>query len=242
MNKICLIQNIFKDLWSVENFKLGLDRITPQAIIETPLVGRSIGTQRLEEIGLSWFKTFGIKQYKMEDLICDQDKIVIRWSASVKHVGPLSNLAPTGRIINFEGSTLFKMNELGLITELYTHSNVPYVLYKEFSFSTEYFLLNKHNTENNFLQIIRRIENLPLTDREITILSLWLCGVSIKETAKQLGNISLRTIENYRDNIKCKLNVHTKAQLFDLIRERGLLETLIHFARDKLSSMALILN
>lgn len=64
---------------------------------------------------------------------------------------------------------------------------------------------------------------VPLTDREKTILRLLAEGNSNKHVAREL-DISVRTVETHRRNIKRKLEVKTSAGLVKYAIEHGIVE------------------
>lgn len=66
-------------------------------------------------------------------------------------------------------------------------------------------------------------KEVPLTDREKTILCLLAEGNSNKHVAREL-DISVRTVETHRRNIKRKLNVKTSAGLVKYAIENGIVE------------------
>ncbi len=70
---------------------------------------------------------------------------------------------------------------------------------------------------------IRTATHQRLTRREIECLRFWLNGFSIKETARSLDGISIRTVQTFRENIKRKLQVKTYQQLFQSIQACGLM-------------------
>jgi two-component system response regulator NreC len=65
-------------------------------------------------------------------------------------------------------------------------------------------------------------EGQPLSDREGEVLRLIAEGLSYKEMADRLG-ISVKTVETYRERIKEKLNLHSRAEIVRYALERGLL-------------------
>ncbi|SCA54848.1 LuxR family transcriptional regulator [Candidatus Terasakiella magnetica] len=66
-------------------------------------------------------------------------------------------------------------------------------------------------------------KQVPLTDREKTILQLLAEGNSNKHVAREL-DISVRTVETHRRNIKRKLSVKTSAGLVKYAIENGIVE------------------
>ena len=65
-------------------------------------------------------------------------------------------------------------------------------------------------------------EGQPLSDREGEVLRLIAEGLSYKEMADRLG-ISVKTVETYRERIKEKLSLHSRAELVRYALEQGLL-------------------
>ncbi|MCP8689809.1 response regulator transcription factor [Marinobacterium sedimentorum] len=66
-------------------------------------------------------------------------------------------------------------------------------------------------------------DSQPLTPREETVLRLLAEGGSNKDIARTL-DISVRTVETHRQNIKTKLNIQTAAGLTRFAIEQGLVE------------------
>ncbi len=63
-----------------------------------------------------------------------------------------------------------------------------------------------------------RFPAIYFTEREAQTMFLLLRGGTLQEVAKYLG-LSVRTIEFYVKNMRMKLNVNTKKELVDLIRQ-----------------------
>lgn len=83
----------------------------------------------------------------------------------------------------------------------------------------EYLFLSIKNSDSHFL-----------TKREIEIISLWLSGYSIKESAAFL-NISLRTVEEYRARVKDKFSVKNKKCLYELAIKQQILDIYFQIAK-----------
>lgn len=93
-------------------------------------------------------------------------------------------------------------------------------------------VLNNSGSYINSVEMQNQIDKLTkegLSNREISVLSFWISGYSIKETAKIL-HASLRTIEDYRSKIKDKLHIKDKKNLYKIIRHLDSLEFCFDFA------------
>ena len=80
-------------------------------------------------------------------------------------------------------------------------------------------------TQNLFTQPITPTQSVknPLSRREEAVLKLVAKGESSKEIAKGL-NISYRTVETHRQNIKHKLDIHSTAELAKYAVNLGLVD------------------
>lgn len=80
-------------------------------------------------------------------------------------------------------------------------------------------------TQNLFSQPVKPTQAVqnPLTRREEAVLKLVAEGESSKKIASQL-NISYRTVETHRHNIKHKLDIHSTAELAKYAVNLGLVE------------------
>jgi LuxR family transcriptional regulator len=79
-------------------------------------------------------------------------------------------------------------------------------------------------TKQNRISFLRKIgvlkscyQNINLSKREVEIINLFLEGMSAKATAEQLV-ISRRTVESHFENIKAKLKVTLKSELFKVVK------------------------
>lgn len=59
-----------------------------------------------------------------------------------------------------------------------------------------------------------------LTEKERTVIALWLCGQTAKQSAPYL-KISDRTVEYHRERVKCKLGIYCASELHRAIFKSG---------------------
>ncbi len=76
---------------------------------------------------------------------------------------------------------------------------------------------------DTIVPIIRLTTGTKLTPREIECLGFWINGFSIKQTARALDNISIRTVQTFRDSLKKKLGVKSYQQLFQYVQQLELM-------------------
>jgi predicted ester cyclase len=73
---------------------------TPEAIIA--------GAEQFKEIYRQFRKTFSGIHVEIEDLISEDDKVAIRWFASMRHTGEGITVAPTKEAVSLPGATFFR--------------------------------------------------------------------------------------------------------------------------------------
>jgi len=54
-------------------------------------------------------QVYGEPRFVVEDLIAEDDKVLLRWSFTGKHIGPIMGVNPTGKQISVGGMNLFQM-------------------------------------------------------------------------------------------------------------------------------------
>ena len=72
-------------------------------------------------------------------------------------------------------------------------------------------------------QLVTHTSSLPLTDRQLEILTLLALGYSEKEVAPRLG-ISVRTARNHVANLYQRLGLHHRAEAVLMAVRYGLVE------------------
>lgn len=72
-----------------------------------------------------------------------------------------------------------------------------------------------------------------LNTKERAILALWICGESAKQSSRYL-NFSYRTVEHYRDKIRCKFGVMSTEELRRQVLLSDQFELVMQLARQLL--------
>ncbi len=53
--------------------------------------------------------TFDHIRYELHDLVAEGDRVAVRWTASMTHVGPFENMPPTGRRVTLQGFSIYEV-------------------------------------------------------------------------------------------------------------------------------------
>lgn len=226
-----LTQSFILPLWNDRKLEVIERYVAPDAEIRTTFInGTGAATLRksIEETFIA-FPTFKLT---LEEIIQQGERVTYKWSAMGEHKGSILNLPVTGKEMLFHGIA-FGTVKSGQIIQYHSHSNIPQTLYSYLEqlenktlFPTETILLSHENYEKEISDIIFSVVksvNVRLTRREVECLYFWLKGYSIKETARQLGDLSSKTIQVFRDKIRKKFEVNSYRNLVALLQKKGLL-------------------
>jgi DNA-binding CsgD family transcriptional regulator/predicted ester cyclase len=228
-----LTNNVVIPIWN--NKELGVidQYFAQEADIRTTFLSGK-GPLALKESVRQTFLAFPVFELKIEEIIQQDNRVTYKWNALCEHKGPILNIQATGKKLEFHGIVYAEINlERKLITQYHSFSNIPQTLYANIEpavkepFPIHVVLLEHENYEkeiSDLLFSITKRTGVRLTRREVECLNFWLRGYSIKETARQLGGLSAKTIQVFRDNLRKKFNVSTYHALFDLMRKSGTLD------------------
>lgn len=216
-----ITENLVIPLWNGKELEV-VDRFfTPTSDIRTTFLNGT-GPEVLKKSVQDTFAAFPSFEIKIEDVIQQENKLMYKWQAKAKHEGTILGIPATGKETKFSGMVFGELED-DKICVYHSFSNIPQVL-RELSLHAAHPAQNVHG---NIVEELRKTTEIPLTNREIECLSLWVKGCSIKVSATQMGNLSERTVQTYRENIKHKFRVKNFQKLFGIIQESGLLPALL---------------
>ncbi len=227
-----LTRGFILPLWNEKKVEVIDKYLSPSADIRTTfLVGK--GLEAFKESVKDTFNAFPDLALTLEEIVQQENRVTYKWSASAEHKGTILNIKPTGKKLFFHGIVFGEINQ-GLITQYHSFTNIPQVLYSNIeqslfvtnAFPSHAVLLNHENYDkeiSDLLFSIAKKTGARLTRREVECLNFWVKGYSIKETARQLGGLSVKTIQVFRDSIRKKFEVTSYRNLLDLMRKTGIL-------------------
>ncbi len=173
------------------------------------------GPEVLRKSALDTFQAFPIFEIRIEAIVEVNCQLIYLWQANAMHEGSIMGIPKTGLHMFFNGIIVCEIHNQ-MIVGYHAFSNIPQVLRNHY----ETFRLDPQTHVSTEL---RKLTNYPLTKREVECLSFWLKGCSIKETARQMGGLSARTIQTYRENIKKKFNIFSFQKIFCSIQKIGIM-------------------
>lgn len=225
-----LIDRFIFPVWNDRDLSV-IDRyISKNAEIRTTFIAGN-GPEILKKSIEETFAAFPVFKLKLEEIIQQDNRVTYKWSAYAEHQGNILNIKPSNKGMSFHG-IVFGELENGQITKYHSFSNIPQTLYSSLEQSTpepclqKTVLLSHENYEKEISDLIFSIvktTGVRLSRRELECLYFWVKGYSIKETARQLGDVSVKTIQVFRDKIKKKFGISSYRLLVDFLQKNGML-------------------
>ena len=225
-----LNKNLVDPLWNDRNIAVIRKCFSPNVDVRTTFITGK-GPDILEKSALDLFAAFPVFKLSLDESIVTEGTFTYKWSAYAEHTGEILNIKPSGKGMIFHGIVLGTLDN-GIITQYHSFSDIPQVLYSNLehshtdAFPAEAVLLDHENYEqgvSNLIFSIAKAADVRLSRRELECLYFWLKGYSIKETARQLGDISVKTVQVFRDKIKKKFNVLSYKALILLLQQKGVM-------------------
>ena len=108
---ISLARRWYQEVWNDGRNETIHELLAPDAVL--------IGTDRVEIRGPVEFERFAERirsafsgnEIIVDDIFGDDDKVAIRWHASMKHTGQMLGIPATGKVINITGTSIAQFRD-----------------------------------------------------------------------------------------------------------------------------------
>lgn len=207
-------------LWNDKSVEVVDTFLSPTADVRTTFLAGT-GPNTLKQSVQDTFAAFPSFEIKVEDIIQQDNKLMYKWQAKATHEGSILGIPGTGKETIFTGMVFGEM-ENDKISVYHSFSDIPQVLHTIYEAHQSLEL-----SHTDIVATLQKSTEIPLTKREIECLILWVRGCSIKESAKQMGGLSERTVQTYRENIKQKFRAKNFQKLLGIIQQTGIMPLLL---------------
>jgi steroid delta-isomerase-like uncharacterized protein len=110
-----LARRVFEEVLNGRNLNLLDELATPDYIEHNPLPGQGTGIEGIRDRYTTVFNAFD-SQFAIDDVIAEGDKVVLRWTQSGTHIGPILGMPRTGRSFRTTGIEIWRV-ENGKLAE-----------------------------------------------------------------------------------------------------------------------------
>jgi predicted ester cyclase len=113
-----LMRRWFEEVWNLKR-ESAVDEMYPEGRKAHGLPypdSEIVGPGAFKEFRRGFLKGFPDIHITLEDSVADQDRVAVRWTATMTHQGEFSGVAPTGKPARLSGATFARIED-GVIIE-----------------------------------------------------------------------------------------------------------------------------
>jgi steroid delta-isomerase-like uncharacterized protein len=104
-----IVRRLYEEVWNMRRLEVIDELISPShavQITDATDPGRGIGPEAYARTVVEFVTAFPDVKFTVLDLIAENDKVVVCWNISGTHHGVFRGIAPTGKKISVDGSTV----------------------------------------------------------------------------------------------------------------------------------------
>lgn len=117
-----IVRRFSDDLWGQGNFATADEVLAVDLIEHNPLPGQGAGREGHKQVVALFRSAFPDLRVVTEDLLEQEDRVALRWSAEGTHRGDLMGLSPTGKRVKLTGIEILRIAG-GKIVERWAEDN-----------------------------------------------------------------------------------------------------------------------
>ncbi len=106
-----LVRRFFEEVFNEQSQDAAIEIIAVDFVAHHPAFPQGIlGPEGMMQTTSMFRAGFPDLRYEPEDLVCEGDKVAVRWTARGTHNGPFMGVPPTGRPVTVTGIDIFRVN------------------------------------------------------------------------------------------------------------------------------------
>ena len=113
-----IVRRFLEEVINLGNQRLADELLAENFVDHNPLPGLPPNREGFKQSFVIFRNTFPDMHYTIEDIIAEEDKVVIRWTATGTQRGELMGIPPTGKNISVTGIDIFRITD-GNLAELW---------------------------------------------------------------------------------------------------------------------------
>ncbi len=105
-----LVEHYSQKLWNQKDYSV-IDQYISERVQITSTLGQTFGIPGMKQVVEKWFSAFPDLQCDFYRYVEEGDNIISYWRATGTHLGTFLNIPPTGKVIEYEGVTGYKIKD-----------------------------------------------------------------------------------------------------------------------------------
>jgi steroid delta-isomerase-like uncharacterized protein len=106
-----IVRRFFEELWNAKQLDRIDELVARDYIDGNPLPGQAPGLEAAKQKWAMYFAGIPDLSAKLEDLVAEGDKVVVRFTAEGTHEGTLLGVPPTGKRLRISGISIYRLAE-----------------------------------------------------------------------------------------------------------------------------------
>lgn len=115
-----IVKKFYQEVWNERKMKAVDAFLSPSHALVDPNASDSLtGPEAYKLIVSRFMKAFSNLKFEVQDMVCENDKVVASWMISGVHTGEYNGLEPTNKKISVEGISIHQIAD-GKIMDTYS--------------------------------------------------------------------------------------------------------------------------
>jgi steroid delta-isomerase-like uncharacterized protein len=107
MENKAIVRSLYEEVWNKRRVELVDELMSPShAMHDNHLADSGVGPEAYKRNVALYIKGFPDLRFTVEDMVSEEDKVVVSWTASGTHKGEFRGIPPTGKKISVQGITI----------------------------------------------------------------------------------------------------------------------------------------
>jgi steroid delta-isomerase-like uncharacterized protein len=111
-----IVRNFCEELFNQKRVDRADEFVAPDYVDHDALPGQAPGLEGAKQKWAMYFAAMADMRFRIEEMVAEGDKVVVRWTGEGTQQGELLGIPPTGKSIRIGGISIYRLAE-GKITE-----------------------------------------------------------------------------------------------------------------------------
>jgi steroid delta-isomerase-like uncharacterized protein len=105
-----IVRRLYQEVWNERKLEVADELISPShALVDPNASGAQTGPEAYKAQVMRLVTAFPDLKFRLQDMICEKDKVVAAWTISGTHKGEYKGFAATSKKISVEGITIHQI-------------------------------------------------------------------------------------------------------------------------------------
>jgi steroid delta-isomerase-like uncharacterized protein len=114
-----VVRRLYQEVWNERKLDVADELISPShALVDPNASGAQTGPEAYKAQVMRLVSAFPDLKFRVQDMICDKDKVVAAWTISGTHKGEYNGITATNKKVLVEGITIHQISDGKILDSL----------------------------------------------------------------------------------------------------------------------------